>query len=146
MVCRTLSFGGASSIAMPLHIGGLSAQVPFIRQRETLRAGDSSPLSRIIPPAGWMCVASPSSNAKTTSSPAAVPRQAHLLPIEGYAWPGHLRKASSYVGVFVWREAAAPISLIHARSTPMKGRSVWPCHAGHRPGNGCHDLPAGPER
>jgi hypothetical protein len=79
----------------------LSAQVPFIRQREALRAGNSSPLSRVIPMAGRMCVASPSSNAKTASSPVAAPRQAHLLPIERGDRPGHSRKASFYVGVFV---------------------------------------------
>ncbi len=114
MVCRTLSVGGASSIATPVHIGGLSAQVPFIRQREALRSGNSSPLSRIIPTAGRMCVASPSSDAKTASSPVAVPRQARLLPIEGGDRPGHSRKAPFYAGVFVWRKAAS--NLAHLRT------------------------------
>jgi hypothetical protein len=99
---------------MPVHTGGLSVQVPFIRQREALRAGNSSPLSRIIPTAGSKCVASPSSNAKTALSLVAAPRQAHLLPIEGVDRPGHSRKASVYVGVFVWRKAAS--NLVYPRT------------------------------
>jgi hypothetical protein len=125
MMCRTLSVGGVSSIAMPVCIGGLSnspQRLPGLRLLASMRrwnssgtamplgAGNTSPPSWIVPTAGRMCVPSPSSNSKTASTPAATRRQAQLLPIERCDWSGRSRKVSFYVGLFLWRKAAANLA------------------------------------
>jgi hypothetical protein len=126
MVCRTLSVGGESSIAMPrvyrrfeqFMVSSLRRpqRFPSLRSlrragaihphREALWAGNSSPLSRIIPTAGRMCVLR---LPQTQKRPRRQPRHRakHTLPIERCNWPSHSRKASFFVGVFVWRKAAA---------------------------------------